>query len=405
MNRLPTISPVVAALLCTACGSSVAQQAKQPPPQVTIATPLERDIVDWDDFVGHFDAVRQVEVRPRISGHITSKHYEDGQVVRAGQLLYRIDSRPLQAALRQAQADEARARTALQLARTELNRASKLLAADAVSREEYEAKQAAVASAAASLESARATVGSRALDVEYTQVRAPLTGRISDTRVGVGNLVQGSAGGEASVLTTIVAIDPIRFEFQGSEAVYLKYQRQNREGTRPSSRVAPNPVEIRLQDDPSYSVRGRMDFVDNVVDRRSGTIRGRAVVQNPDGFLTPGMFGRMRLLGSGRYKALLVPDTSIVTDQTRRLVMTLARNGRTVPKPVELGPLIDGLRIVRAGLARDDQVIIAGLQRVRPGDVATGKRGVIRATPSARMPVPAYAAPPAASAKASAGES
>jgi RND family efflux transporter MFP subunit len=243
-------------------------------------------------------------------------------------------------------------------------------------------------------------IRARALDVEFAQVRAPISGRISDVRVDRGNLVQGGSMGEPTLLTTIVSVDPIQFEFDGSEAIYLKYQRQNQAGTRGSSRQTANPVEIRLQDDPGYTIRGRMDFVDNALDRGSGTIRGRAIVPNPDGFLTPGMFGRLRLLGSGAYRALLVPDSAVVTDQTRKMVMTVAANGTVEPKLIELGPMTDGLRIIRSGLAPTDRVIIAGLQRVRPGDKATARPGRIVpptvGTPSVQSAT--YSAPPAASA-------
>jgi RND family efflux transporter MFP subunit len=209
------------------------------------------------------------------------------------------------------------------------------------------------------------------------------------------------------LLTTIVSLDPIHFEFAGSESIYLKYQRQNRAGTRASSRYASNPVEIRLQDDPSYAIRGRMDFVDNSLDTGSGTIRGRAVVSNPDGFLTPGMFGRMRLLGSGAYVGLLVPDSAIVTDQSRKLLMTVASDGSVVPKAVELGPIVDGLRIVRSGLAPNDRVVIAGLQRVRPGGKAEARPGRIVAPAPRNSPQlePAYTAPPAAAASSTAAGS
>jgi RND family efflux transporter MFP subunit len=342
-------------------------------------------------------------VRPRVSGYLQSINFRDGQMVRQGQLLFQIDPRPFQALLAQAQADEARARTALNLARSEAARSRTLLDSQAVSREEYEARAAAVASAQAAVGAAQATVRARALDVEFAQVRAPISGRVSDTRIDRGNLVAGGSAGEATILTTIVSVNPIHFQFEGSESVYLKYQRQNLAGSRTSSRFAANPVEIRLQDDPGYTIRGRMDFVDNSLDTRSGTIRGRAVVPNPDGFLTPGMFGRMRLLGSGAYTGLLLPEAAITTDQTRKLAMTVARDGTVVPKVIELGPMVDGLRVVRSGLAPNDRVIISGLQRVRPGDKAAARMGRITAPAPGEAPQlgSAYSAPPAASASSS----
>lgn len=399
LRALPFALPALAA---GACSEGRSQESGPPggPPSVTVSRPLARAIVDWDDFIGRFVAVEQVEIRPRVSGYLDRVTFRDGDIVRRGQLLYQIDPRPFRATLAQAQAEEGRARTALALARTELARAGSLLAAEAISREEYESRRAAVASAQANVGAARANVRARALDVEFAQVRAPITGRISDSRVDRGNLVTGGGQGEATLLTTIVSVDPIHFEFEGSEALYLKYQRQDREGSRVSSRFTANPVEIRLQDEASYSIRGRMSFVDNNLDARSGTIRGRAVVANPNGFLTPGMFGRLRLLGSGAYTALLVPDSAIVTDQARRLVMVLGPGGGVAPRVVEVGPLIDGLRIVRRGLKPDDRVIIAGLQRVRSGEKAAPRPGRIVPTAPGQSPSPdaAYAPPPAGSA-------
>jgi RND family efflux transporter MFP subunit len=376
-----------------------AQGAPQGPPPVTVAYPLQRQIIDWDEYSGNFVARDQVEVRPRVSGYLQSVNFRDGQLVRQGELLAQIDPRPFQAEVARARADEARALSDLALARTELTRARALLDRQFVTRREYDARVAAVQSAEAALAAARAAIRARQLDVEFAQIRAPITGRISDSRVDRGNLVTGGGQGEATLITTIMSVDPIQFEFDGSEAVYLKYQRQDRAGQRASSRYAANPVEIRLQDDPNYTIRGRMDFVDNSLDQSSGTIRGRAVVPNPDGFLTPGMFGRLRLLGSGAYTGLLVPDEVIVTDQTRKLVMTVGRDGTVQPKLVELGPMTEGLRIIRSGLAPNDRVVIAGLQRVRPGDKAQPRPGRITPPPGApAQPSVTYAAPPAAAA-------
>jgi RND family efflux transporter MFP subunit len=401
---LPFLALAAAGLVAGSCDSAEtaaqAQGGPQGPPPVVVAQPLARDIVDWDEYSGHFAAAETVEVRPRVSGYLQSVHFRDGDFVRQGQLLFQIDARPAAAELGQAQAAAAKARSDLQLARAELGRVEKLLGRGFVTKREYDVRKAAVESAVAALDSSQAAIRGRALDVEFAQVRAPISGRVSDIRVDRGNLVQGGQAGEATLLTTIVSTDPIQFEFDGSEAVYLKYQRQNRAGTRTSSRFAANPVEIRLQDDPGYTIRGRMDFVDNQLDRGSGTIRGRALVPNPDGFLTPGMFGRLRLLGSGAYQALLVPDSAVVTDQTRKSVMTVARDGTVQPRIVELGPLSDGLRIIRSGLQPNDRIIIAGLQRVRPGDKALARLGrIVPPAPSTSLQVGAsYSAPPAAAA-------
>ena len=388
--------------ILSGCGEETAkaQQGPPPPPPVTVAQPLQREIIDWDEYSGRFEAVDTVDVRPRVAGYLQSVRFADGQFVRQGQVLFEIDPRPFQAALARARAEEARARSELALARTELERVAPLLKRSFVTRREYDARLAAVASGEALVEATQAAVRAAALDVEFAQVRAPISGRVSDARVNRGNLVTGGEAGEATLLTTIVSIDPIHFAFEGSESVYLKYQRQERDGSRRSSRFAANPVEIRLQDDPGYSIRGRMDFVDNALDTGSGTIRGRAVVQNPDGFLTPGMFGRLRLLGSGAYTGLLLPEGAIITDQTRKLAMTVAPDGTVVPKPIELGPIVDGLRIVRSGLDPADRVIIAGLQRARPGAKVAPKGG--RIVPPAPGQAPqvdsVYRTPPSAAA-------
>ena len=400
---LAAFSAICASLALAGCDQAAparAQDAAPPPPSVTVAQPLARQIIDWDEYSGHFEAAQEVEVRPRVSGYLQSIEFRDGQFVRQGQVLFRIDPRPFQAELARARAEEARARSEVVLTERQLERIRPLLKREFVTKREYDEREAALLSARASLAAAQAAVRTRALDVEYAVVRAPISGRVSDGRVDRGNLVSGGGQGAATLLTTIVSVDPIHFEFTGSESVYLKYQRQDRDGSRRSSRYASNPVEIRLQDDSGYSIRGRMDFVDNSLDTGSGTIRGRAIVSNPDGFLTPGMFGRLRLLGSGAYTGLLVPDSALVTDQTRKLVMTLGRDGKVAPRVVEIGPMVDGLRVIRSGLAPADRVIIAGLQRVRPGDAASARLGRIVPTAPGMAPQPdvAYSAPPAAAA-------
>jgi RND family efflux transporter MFP subunit len=350
------------ALALAGCSNS----APPPPPQETVvaaAYPLQRQVVDWDDYVGRFEAIQDVEVRPRVSGVITRIGFQEGREVGRNQFLFEIDPRPYRAALAQAQAEAARATAQLTNARTEMVRARELLAQNAISREEYEQKLAAERSAAAGLEAARAAVQSRSLDVQFTAVRSPIAGRVSDKRVAIGDYV--TAG--QTLLTRVVTVDPIWFTFDGAESFYLKYVRQAVSGERQSSRYAPNPVEIQLADESDYRWRGRMVFVDNAIDTGSGTIRAHAEVPNPNGFLVPGMFGRARLLGSGTYQALLVPDESIVTDQTRRLVYVVGQDGKTAVRNVETGPLVEGLRVVRTGLAPRDRVVLDGLARLQPG--------------------------------------
>ncbi|GGE08578.1 MexE family multidrug efflux RND transporter periplasmic adaptor subunit [Polymorphobacter glacialis] len=355
-----------------------------PLPLVTVANPLIKPIVDWDDYIGRFEARQSVEVRPRVAGYIKSINFRDGEFARAGDLLFVIDPRPFDAVLGQARAEAQRARATADLARSNFGRTEKLLAGNAISKEEFDTSKATLAQADAALAAAQATVAARALDVNFTRVTAPISGRMSDRRADVGAYV--TAG--TTVLTSVVTLDPIHFIFTGSEAVYLKYQRANQAGTRPSSRVAPNPVEIRLGDETEYRWRGRMDFVDNAIDIGSGTIRGRAVVRNPDGFLTPGLFGHMRLIGSGAYNGMLIPEDAVVTDQTRKVAMVVDPDRIVVPRVLVLGPLIDGLRVVRGGLKTDDKIIIEGVQRARPGTMVTTKPGKIVPPAPGTGPIP-----------------
>jgi len=354
-------------------------------------------VTDWDDYVGRFDAAQDVEIKPRISGAVESILFREGVEVGRGQILFVIDPRPYRAALSQAQADFAKAQAQVANARTELVRAQKLLAAEAISREEFETKQATWRSAVASAGSARATVEARALDLSFTTVRSPISGRVSDKRVSVGTYV---AAGQ-TLLTRVVTVDPIRFSFEGAESFYLKYVRQAQTGERKSSRYAPNPVDIQLADEQGYRWHGRMRFVDNAIDPQSGTIRAFAEVPNPQGFLVPGMFGRARLLGSGTYRAMLVPDEAIVTDQTRRFVYGLGRDGKTVQRPVETGPMIEGLRVVKTGIAPTEMIVIDGLARLQPAMAVNAK--TVKIQPRAKDDAPTsspLSAPPASEATA-----
>jgi len=345
------------------CGCAAKKPPAPPAPLVTVATPLRMNVIDWDDYVGQFVAVDSVDVRPRVSGYLVSIGFRDGDYVKQGQRLFTIDPRPYQAILDQAKGQEIRAQATLVNAKAQAARGQTLLTARAISQQAYDALVAAEGQAAADLTSAQATVRAAALNLTFTTVTAPISGQVSDRRVSPGNLVTA----DTTVLTNIVNLDPIRFAFTGSEALYLKYQRANAAGTRTSSRFRANPVEIRLQDEPTFRWKGHMDFVDNAVDTGSGTIRGRAVVPNPDHFLTPGMFGHMRLLGSGSYPALLIPDRAVVTDQERQVVYVVDARNIAHMKSIELGPVVNGLRVVRAGLGPDDLVVIDGVQRAQGG--------------------------------------
>jgi RND family efflux transporter MFP subunit len=361
--------------------------AALPSPTVTAAAPLVRPVSEWDDYSGRFEASKSVEVRPRVSGAIVAVHFTDGSVVRQGQLLFTIDPRPFTAALAEAQAGVQGARSDLAIAQTDLGRAVRLLAADAVSQSDVDRLHARVQAAQAALAAANARVQSRALDVGFTQVRAPIAGRISDRRIDPGNLVQGGGSGAVgTLLTTINALDPIYFNFDASEALFLKARRARENGS------APTAVEIKLQDEADYRWRGRLDFTDNGLDTRSGTIRLRAVISNPTQFLTPGMFGNMRLSTSGTTLALLVPDAAVQTDQARKIVLIVGKDGKVAPRPVVLGPVVDGLRVVRSGLTTADRVIISGTQQAIPGTKVQIRPGKIE--PAASGPTPESAPVP-----------
>ncbi|MDF0540950.1 efflux RND transporter periplasmic adaptor subunit [Sphingobium sp. H39-3-25] len=275
----------LAMLALSACGGE--QQKAPPPPTVTVAAPLQRDVVDWDEYVGRFESPEDVQVMPRVSGQITAISFRAGVEVGKGTALFQIDPRPYRAALEQAKAQVLRSQAAVANAQSELKRAEELRKYQAVSQEEYETKLAALRTAQADLNAARAAVDARALDLDFTSVRAPITGRVSDRRVAVGDYVTSGQ----TLLTTVVSVNPIWFSFEGAESFYLKYIRQAARGERGSSRYAANPVEIQLADETGYNWKGRMIFVDNAIDNNSGTIRAHAEVQNPKGFLVPGMFG------------------------------------------------------------------------------------------------------------------
>ena len=349
-------------VLATAWWLLRAQQspaAAPPMPVVTVATPLQREVTEWDEFIGRFVASNSVEVRPQVSGQVMAVHFTDGQFVRKGAPLFTIDPRPYRASLAEAQASVASASSALALSRSNLARAQRLIEEDAVAATEIDRLQAEVRANQAALAAAQAQVRSRSLDVEFTTVRAPISGRISDRRVDAGNLVASGAGQAATLLTTINSIDPIHFDFEGSEAMFLKARREGLEGG--------TPVDIKLADEGSYNWHGRLDFTDNALDQNSGTVRARAVVRNGDGFLTPGLFGNMRLATGGTHQALLVPDTAVTTDQTRKLLLVVDKEGTVAAREVMLGPLVDGLRVIESGLAKTDRVVISGVQMAMPG--------------------------------------
>jgi RND family efflux transporter MFP subunit len=354
------------ALALAGCGEA-AQPPSPPPPQVTVANPVKRSIVDLDEYVGRFVAVDAVEVRGRVSGYLEKVHFKDGELVKAGDLLFTIDQRPFKAALDQAKADLARARAALDLAVADLKRAQDLIGRQTISEQVYEQRIQAKRSGDAQVAAAEAALRNAELNLEFTELRAPVAGRIGDRRVSPGNLVIGGSQPSTTLLATIVSIDPIRFEFTFDEAAFLRYMRLAEEGREASPRGNGMRVELRLLDEAEFKHKGRVDFVDNAIDPSSGTIRTRAVIANPEGLFTPGMFARVRVPASLPYDALLVPDAAIGSEQVRKFVYVVDAENTVRLKYIELGALHGAFRVARTGLAPDDRVIINGLMRARPG--------------------------------------
>jgi RND family efflux transporter MFP subunit len=379
-HEVSTILAIVAlSLAVSACRKAPA--APPPPPKVKVVQPLARDIVEWDEYTARLDAVDSVEVRPRVGGYLKAIHFQDGALVKKGDLLFSIDERPYTAVLRHAEADRALADSRLLLARKNSARAPTLLASHAISQEEADIRDSNLRQAEASLAEADAAVEAARLDVEFTQVTAPISGRVGRKLVTEGNLITGAPGAQGTLLTTIVSLDPIYVYFEADEGSFLKYTRLARSGERRSSRDYRNPVHVGLSDEQGFPREGFMDFVDNQVDRGTGTVVGRAVLRNVDLSLTPGLFARLRLPGSGQYRATLVPDQAIASDQSQKYVFVIGGDNKAEYHPVEIGPLVDGLRVVRKGITPADWIVEAGLQRVRPGIVVDPERDTISATP------------------------
>jgi RND family efflux transporter MFP subunit len=378
MPRNRRAASLTAIALFAWCPAAVAQNQ---PVTVTVATPVARKVVQWDEYTGRFEASERVAVRPRVSGYIDKVHFTDGADVKQGDLLFTIDRRPFEIAVEAARADLARAQAQVTLGQVDYQRAQELVRSATTSVRDLDQRKANLDTAQAQVMSAQAALRNAELNLEWTQVRAPISGRVSDRRVDAGNLVTGGQDG-ANVLTTIVKLDPIYFVFEGSEADYIRYQRLNREGQRPSSRGEPNPVRIQLADETGWPHAGRMNFVDNEVNARNGTIRGRAILDNHDLFFSPGTFGRLQLYG-GTVDALLIPDEAIVSDQARKVVLTVGPDNKIVSKPVTIGGFALGLRVVTTGLQASDRVVVDGLANpfVRPGAVVSPEAGAIKAQP------------------------
>jgi RND family efflux transporter MFP subunit len=338
---------------------------------VTVAAPVTQKLIDRDEYVGRFIAVDAVEIRARVSGYLEKIHFTDGQLVKAGDLLFTVDQRPFQAALDQARADLARAKSQAVLTAADLSRAETLLQQKTIAEALYDQRVQAKRAADAALQSAEAAVKNAELNLEFTELRAPVTGRIGDRRVSPGNLVTGGTTGNTTLLATVVSIDPIRFEFSFDEAAYLRYQRIATKAGRADERGTKLPVELRLLDEKGFEHKGTLDFVDNAIDPSSGTIRGRAQFSNATALFTPGMFARILIPGSPEYDALLVPDIAIGTEQIRKFVYVADAENTVRQKYIELGSLQGKLRVVRSGLEANDRVIVNGLMRARAGAKVT----------------------------------
>ena len=363
---------LAAVLVLSSCGG---RPAPAPPaPKVKVVQPVAREITEWDEYTARLDAVDSVEVRPRVSGYLQSIHFQDGAIVKKGDLLFLIDPRPYEAALRRAEADVELAKSRLALAQKNFARAADLLSSHAISQEESDIRGSNLRQAEASVAEAQAAADAARLDVEFTHVSAPVGGRVGRKLVTEGNLINGGVGTQGTLLTTIVSLDPIYAYFEADEASLLKYDRLARSGQRRSSRDYQNPVHVALAGEEGFPHDGVMDFVDNQVDRGTGTIVGRALLPNPDLSLIPGLFARLRLPGSGQYRAILLPDEAIGSDQSQKFVYLVDGESKAQYRTVKIGPLVDGLRVVREGVTPEDWVVVAGLQRVRPGLVVDAQR-------------------------------
>jgi RND family efflux transporter MFP subunit len=369
-------APIIVSLLLLSAGLSAcddnkttAQTASQPPaPQVTVAKPVKKLVSDFDEYVGRFVAVDFVEVRARVSGYLDSIHFTDGQLVKEGDPLFTIDRRPFEAALDQAKAAVEQAKANLAFAEADLKRGEGLVRGTTITQQTFDQRIQAKRVAEANVTAQAAATRQADLDLKFTELVAPVSGRIGDRRVSVGNLVTGGTAGTTTLLATIVSVDPMRLEFTMDEGSYLRYINALASARSNSANSGTKlPAQLRLIDEDDFVHKGRIDFVDNAIDRSSGTIRGRAEFPNPDGKLTPGMFGRVRIATSPPAEALLVPDAAIGTEQVKKFVYVVDSNNVATPKYVTLGPVVDGLRVIKAGLNPDELVVVNGLMRVRPG--------------------------------------
>jgi len=346
----------------TGCNSHAETASAPPPPTVEAARVLVKDISQWDEYSGRIEAVQSVELRPRVSGYIERVAYEEGRDVKQGDVLFTIDASSYKAELARAQAELARVRSLAAQSRSEVERARALAAQNAISTELFEQRRVAVAVAEAQVQAAQAALDAAKLNLEWTQVRAPIDGRAGRALITAGNYVR--AGDAASVLTTLVSLDQVHVHFDADESAFLRYARMARDGERPSERDGAVPVQVALVGEDGFPHPGVVDFLDNRVDRNTGTIRARAVLDNRERLFTPGLFARVRLLGSGRFSATLIDETAVLTDQDRKYVWVVDDKGTAQRRDVQLGRSAEGLRIVESGLSAGERVIVGGVQKV-----------------------------------------
>jgi len=384
---LRAIAAIAAALFVAACGNG--EQQQMPPPDVSVAAVVKKSVTEWDEYSGHIEAIESAEIRPRVSGHLHRIHFTEGGMVRKGQLLFTIDDREYRAAADAARADTARAEARVELAKQELARAETLIAARAVSKGELDESRMEAHQAEADVLAARARLAQAELNVSFTRVTAPFAGRAGAALVKPGNVV---ASGE-TLLTTVVSVDPVYVTFTGDERAYLRYQELSRNGNRESSRDAANPVLVGLANEDGFPHRGQVDFVDNALDPATGTIRARAVLPNPDGVFTPGLFARVRLLGESQTDALLIHEQAVLTDQDRRYVYIIGKDSSAERHDVKLGPHVEGLVVVNDGLKAGDKVIVNGMRKIFFPGQPVNPRDVPMNRPN--QPPPAASAQPA----------
>ena len=353
-------------LLMTACAQQQPTAAPPPPPKVTVSQPINREVVEWEEYTGRLEAMESVEVRARVNGYLQSIHFKNGTTVKQGDLLFVIDPRPYQAELERAKAEVALANARLERTGKDLARAQMLVRSRAVSEEEVDTRVSDQRQAQETVQAARAMVNAAQLNVEFTQVRAPISGRISRNLVSVGNLINGGST-QSTLLTTIVSLDPIYCYFEADERSYLKGIRQLRNGDRTNGRASRQPVYVALADEENFPHQGSIDFVDNRLDQNTGTITARAVLPNSDLLLAPGLFARVRIPAGDKYKALMLPPEAVGSDLSQQFVFVVDEQNLVQYRKVTPGPIIDGLRVIRDGLQPDDWVIVKGAQRAKTG--------------------------------------